>query len=103
MYHPSANHFHLLADLLLHFITNKDNRIKWLEKLWMHVQQMRGHRGDYNFLGELINITMALANALVPVTTDMNIKVLIKLKLQLRNHTDHTLIFTVIDLVYLMI
>ena len=45
---------------------------------------------------------MAVANAPVPGTTDMNIKALVKLKLQLRTHTD-TLIFTLIHLMYLII
>ena len=45
---------------------------------------------------------LAVANAPVPVMADMNIKVLVTLKLQLRRHTD-TLIFTLIHLVYLMI
>ena len=44
----------------------------------------------------------AVANAPVPVTADMNIKVLVNLKLQPRRHTD-TLIFTTIHLMYLMI
>ena len=44
----------------------------------------------------------AVANAPVPVTADMNIKVLVNLKLQPRRHTD-TLIFTLIHLMYLMI
>ena len=44
----------------------------------------------------------AVANASVPVTVDMNIKVLVDLKLQLRRHTG-TLIFTSIHLMYLMI
>ena len=46
----------------------------------------------------------AVANASVPVTVDMNIKlkVLVDLKLQLRRHTS-TLIFTSIHLMYLMI
>ena len=45
---------------------------------------------------------MAVANAPVPVTADLNIKVLVNLKLQPRRHTD-TLIFTSIHLMYLMI
>ena len=45
---------------------------------------------------------MAVANAPVPGTTDMNIKGLVKLKLQLRTHTD-TLIITLIHLMYLII
>ena len=45
---------------------------------------------------------MAVANAPIPVTTDMNIKVPVNLKLQPRRHTD-TLIFTSIHLMYLMI
>ena len=44
----------------------------------------------------------AVANAPVPVTTDMNIKVPVNLKLQARRHTD-TLTFTSIHLMYLMI
>ena len=44
---------------------------------------------------------MAVANAPVPATTDMNIKVPVKLKLQLRRHTD-TLIFTLMHLMYLI-
>ena len=44
----------------------------------------------------------AVANASVLVTADMNIKVPVKLKLQLRRHTD-TLIFASIHLMYLMI
>ena len=44
----------------------------------------------------------AVANAPAPVTADMNIKVLVNLKLQPRRHTD-TLIFTTIHLMYLMI
>ena len=43
-----------------------------------------------------------MANTLVPVTADMNIKVPVNLKLQPRRHTD-TLIFTLIHLMYLMI
>ena len=45
---------------------------------------------------------MVVANAPVPVTADMNIKVLVNLKLQRRRHTV-TLIFTSIRLMYLMI
>ena len=45
---------------------------------------------------------MAVANAPIPVTTDMNIKVPVNLKLQPRRHTD-ALIFTSIHLMYLMI
>ena len=44
----------------------------------------------------------AVANAPVPVTADMNIKVLVNLKLQPRRHTG-TVIFTSIHLMYLMI
>ena len=45
-----------------------------------------------------------MANAPVPVTADMNIKVPVNLKLQPRRHTDtHTDIFTSIHLMYLMI
>ena len=44
----------------------------------------------------------AVANAPVPVTTDMNIKVPVNLKLQSRRHAD-TLIFTSIHLMYLII
>ena len=44
----------------------------------------------------------AVANAPVPVTADINIKVPVNLKLQPRRHTD-TLIFTSIHLMYLMI
>ena len=51
-------------------------------------------------LAELI--IKAVANAPVSVTGDMNIKVPVKLKLQLRRHID-ILIFTSIHLVYLMI
>ena len=40
---------------------------------------------------------MAMANAPVPVTADMNIKVPVNSKLQSRRHTD-TLIFTSIHL-----
>ena len=47
-------------------------------------------------------IQKAVANASVPVTEDMNIKVPVNLKLQPRRHTD-TLIFTLIHLMYLMI
>ena len=43
-----------------------------------------------------------VTNALVPVTADMNIKVPVKLKLELRRRMD-TLIFTSIHLMYLMI
>ena len=43
-----------------------------------------------------------MANAPVPVTADMNIKVPLNLKLRPRRHTD-TLIFTTINLMYLMI
>ena len=43
-----------------------------------------------------------MANALVPVTADMNIKVPVNLKLQRRRQTV-TLIFTSIHLMYLMI
>ena len=45
---------------------------------------------------------MAVTNALVPVTADVNIEVPVNLKLQLRRHTG-TLIFTLIHLMYLMI
>ena len=45
---------------------------------------------------------MAVANAPVTVTADMNIKVPVNLKLKPRRHTD-TLIFTSIHLMYLMI
>ena len=45
---------------------------------------------------------MAVANRSVPVTADMNIKVPVNLKLQPRRHT-HTLIFSSIHLMYLMI
>ena len=45
---------------------------------------------------------MAVVNAPVLVMADMNIKVLVNLKLQSRRHTD-TLIFTSIHLMYLMI
>ena len=44
----------------------------------------------------------AVANASVPVTADVNIKVLVNLKLQPGRHAD-TLIFTLIHLMYLMI
>ena len=44
----------------------------------------------------------AVANTPVPITTDMNIKVPVDLKLQLRRHIG-TLIFTSIHLMYLMI
>ena len=44
----------------------------------------------------------AVANAPVPVTADMNIKVPVNLKLQSRRHAD-TLIFTSIHLMYLII
>ena len=44
----------------------------------------------------------AVANATIPVTAEMNIKVPLNLKLQPKRHTD-TLIFTSIHLVYLMI
>ena len=47
-------------------------------------------------------INKAAANAPVPVTADMNIKVPVNLKLQPRRHT-HTLIFSSIHLMYLMI
>ena len=43
-----------------------------------------------------------MANVAVPVTTDMNIRVPVNLKLQQRRHTG-TLIFTSIHLTYLMI
>ena len=43
-----------------------------------------------------------MANAPVPVMADMNIKVSVNSKLQPRRHTD-TLIFTAINLMYLMI
>ena len=49
-----------------------------------------------------MNIYKAVANAPVQVTADMNIKVLVNLKLQPRRHTD-TFIFTSIHLIYLMI
>ena len=45
---------------------------------------------------------MAVTNAPVPVRANINIKVLIDLKLQLRRHTG-TLIFAYINLIYLMI
>ena len=46
---------------------------------------------------------MAVANAPVPVTADINnIKVTVNLKLQHRRHTG-TLVFTSIHLMYLMI
>ena len=47
-------------------------------------------------------IFKAVANALVPVMADMNIKVLVNLKLQPRRHSN-TLRFTSIHLMYLMI
>ena len=43
-----------------------------------------------------------MANAPVLVTADINVKVLVNLKLQPRRHSD-TLIFTLIHLMYLMI
>ena len=43
-----------------------------------------------------------MANASVPVTADVNIEVLVNLKLQPGRHAD-TLIFTLIHLMYLMI
>ena len=45
---------------------------------------------------------MAVANAPIPAMVDMNIKVPVDLKLQLRRHTG-TFIFTSIHLMYLMI
>ena len=45
---------------------------------------------------------LAMANAPLPVTVDTNIKVPVKLKLQLIRHMD-TLIFTSIHLMYPMI
>ena len=45
---------------------------------------------------------MAVANAPIPATVDMNIKVPVDLKLQLRRHTG-TFIFTSIHLMYLII
>ena len=45
---------------------------------------------------------LAVTNAPVPVTADMNIKVPVKLKLQVRRHTA-TLIFTLMHLMYLKI
>ena len=47
-------------------------------------------------------IFKTVADALVPVMADMNIKVLVNLKLQPRRHSD-TLRFTSIHLMYLMI
>ena len=43
-----------------------------------------------------------MANASIPVTADMNIKVPVNLKLQPRGHTG-TLIFTLIHLMYLIL
>ena len=45
---------------------------------------------------------MAVANAPIPATVDMNIKVPVDLKIQLRRHTG-TFIFTSIYLMYLII
>ena len=53
-------------------------------------------------MGDILKKKKAVANALVPVTVDMNIKVPVKLKLQLMRHTD-ILIVTSIYLMYLMI
>ena len=50
----------------------------------------------------MLVLNMVVANVPVLVTTDMDIKVPVKLQLQFRRHAD-TLIFTSIHLMYLMI
>ena len=57
----------------------------------------------YPVLDSYVSLSLkAVANAPVPVTADINIKVPVNLKLQPRRHTD-TLIFTSIHLVYVII
>ena len=87
--------------LLMYYHQNREFRVD-LYQFQSLADYGQHSKNPTSLLLKFAILILAVANAPVPVTTDMNIKILVNLKLPPRRHTD-TLIFTSIHLMYLMI